>query len=175
MLLNIYWGCLAGGIIFALVTLIFGDLLGDAFQGLFHSLSFDHLEFLQPMVLVSGITVFGGTGVVLTQYTSLNPSPVVGISLMLAIVLTIIIYFAYVKPMKNSENSTAYSMGDLVGLTGEVITAVPAKGYGEVLIKVGAGHSNHIASSHYEEELSAGTKIFVTKVEQGIVFVVHQK
>ena len=175
MLLNIYWGCLFGGIIFALVTVIFGDLLGDAFQGLFHSLSFDHLDFLQPMVLVSGITIFGGTGVVLTRYTSLNPLPVIGISIMLTVVLTILIYFAYVKPMKNSENSTAYSMEDLVGLTGEVITAIPAKGYGEVLLKVGAGHSNHIASSQYGGELSTGTKIFVTKVEKSIVYVVHQK
>lgn len=175
MLLNIYWGCLFGGIIFALVTVIFGDLLGDAFNGLFHSLTFEHLEFLQPMVLVSGITIFGGSGILLTRYTSLTPVPVVVISIMLAALLSILIYFAYVKPMRNSENSTAYSMGDLVGLTGEVITAIPAKGYGEVLLKVGAGHSNHIASSQYEEELSTGTKIFVTKVEKSIVFVVHQK
>lgn len=174
MLLSIYWGCLFGGIIFAFVTVIFGDLLGDAFQGLFHSLSFDHLDFLQPMVLVSGITILGGTGVVLTQYTSLNPLPVAVLSFMLAILLTILIYFAYVLPMKNSENSTAYSMQDLVGLTGEVTTAIPAKGYGEVLLKVGAGHSNHIASSQYGEELPTETKIFVTKVEKGVVYVVHQ-
>jgi len=175
MLLNIYWGCLFGGIIFALVTVIFGDLLGDVFNGLFHSLSFDHLEFLQPMVLVSGITIFGGTGVLLTRYTSLTPLLVVVISIMLAILLSILIYFAYVKPMRNSENSTGYSMEDLVGLTGEVITAIPVKGYGEVLLKVGAGHSNHIASSQYGGELSTGTKIFVTKVEKSIVYVVHQK
>ncbi len=175
MLLNIYWGCLFGGIIFALVTVIFGDLLGDAFNGLFHSLAFDHLEFLQPMVLVSWITIFGGTGVVLTLYTSFAPLPVLIASITLAILVTILIYFAYVKPMKNSENSTAYSMEDLVGMIGEVITPIPTKGYGEVLLKVGAGHSNHIASSQYGEELSTGTKIFVTKVEKSIVYVVNQK
>lgn len=174
MLLNIYWGSLFGGLIFALVTVIFGDLWGDVFHGLFHSLSFDHFDFLQPMILVSGITIFGGTGVVLTRYTSIDPIPVVVISLMLAVVLSILIYFAYVKPMKNSENSTGYSMQDLVGLTGEVSTSIPVKGYGEVILKIGAGYSNHIAVSQYEEELPTGAKIFVTKVEKSIVFVVRQ-
>lgn len=173
-MLSIYWGCLFGGLIFALVVLIFGDLLGDAFQGLSHSLSFDHLDFLQPMVLVSGITVFGGTGVVLTQYTLLSLGTVMILSLILAVLLSILIYFAYVKPMKNSENSTAYSMQDLVGQTGEVTTTIPSKGYGEVILRIGAGHSNHIAMSHYEEELPTGTKIFVTQVEQSIVHVVRQ-
>lgn len=174
MLLNMYWGCLFGGLIFALVTVIFGDLLGDSLNGLFHSLSFDHLDFLQPMVLVSGITVFGGTGVMLTRYTLLLPSWIMILSTILAVLLSILIYFAYVKPMKNSENSTGYSMLDLVGLMGEVSTTVPTKGYGEVILKIGAGHANHIAASQYEEELPTGTKIFVVKVEKSIVFVVRQ-
>jgi membrane protein implicated in regulation of membrane protease activity len=174
MLLNFFWGCLLGGLIFALVTVIFGDLLGDVFHGLFDALSFEHLDFLQPMVFVSGITIFGGTGVVLTQYTSLNPLPVVVVSFLLAVLLSILIYFAYVKPMKNSENSTGYSMQDLVGLTGEVSTAIPAKGYGEVILRIGAGHANHIAASQNGEELATETNIFVAKVEKGIVYVVRQ-
>lgn len=85
MLLNIYWGCLLGGLIFALVTVIFGDLLGGVFHGLFDSISFDHFDFLQPMILVSGITIFGGAGVMLTKYTALEPPAVAIISLMLAV------------------------------------------------------------------------------------------
>lgn len=174
MLLNIYWGCLFGGLFFALVTVIFGDLLGDVLDGAFHSFSIGHLDFLQPMVLVSGITVFGGTGVILTRYTLLDSRQIGAISLIVAVLLSVLIYFAYVKPMKNSENSTAYSMQDLVGLTGDVSTAIPAKGYGEVILKIGAGRSNHIAASQYEEELPTGTPIFVTKVERSVVFVVRQ-
>lgn len=173
-MLDIYWGCLFGGLIFALVTLIFGDLLGDSLQGLFHALSFDHLDILQPMVLVSGITVFGGTGVVLTLYTQLTSGKIGILSVILAVVLSILIYFGYVKPMKNSENSIAYSMQDLVGLPGEVSVTVPAEGYGEVILKIGAGHSNHIAISQSGKELPTGTKIFVTKVEKSVVSVVNQ-
>lgn len=174
MLLNIYWGCLLGGLMFALVTIIFGDLLGGIFHGLFDSLSFDHLDFLQPMVVVSGIAILGGAGVMLTKYTSLAPQAVAIISLMLAVLLSVAIYFAYVKPMKNSENSTAFSMQDLIGLTGEVVTSVPAQGYGEVILRVGAGHSNQIAVSLNDEEIPTGTKIFVAKAEKNIVHVVRQ-
>lgn len=171
---QIYWGCLFGGLLFAFVTILFGDLLGDHLNGMFHSLAFDHLDFLQPMVLVSGITVFGGTGVMLTRYTQLNPRLIIFLSLLFAILLSILIYFAYVKPMKNSENSIAYSIQDLVGLPGEVSVAIPAKGYGEVILKIGAGHSNHIAISQNQKELPIGTKIFVTKVVEGVVSVVNQ-
>ncbi|AHF07048.1 hypothetical protein [Desulfitobacterium metallireducens] len=173
-MLDIYWGCLFGGLIFALVTLIFGDLLGDAFQGLFHSFSLDHFDILQPMVLVSGITVFGGTGAVLTLYTQLLTVIIAILALILAVVLSILIYFAYVKPMKNSENSIAYSMQDLVGIPGQVSVTIPAEGYGEVILKIGAGHSNHIAVSQSGQELPIGTKIFVIKVEKSIVSVVNQ-
>lgn len=174
MIEQIYWGCLFGGLLFAVVTLLFGDLLGDQLNGLFDSLAFDHLDFLQPMVLVSGITVFGGTGVMLTRYTQITPRLTIFLSLLLAILLSILIYFAYVKPMKNSENSIAYSMQDLVGLPGEVSVAIPGKGYGEVILKIGAGHVNHIAISQNQKELPIGTKIFVTKVAEGIVSVVNQ-
>lgn len=174
MLLNIYWGCLLGGLIFALVTVIFGDLLGGVFHGLFDSISFDHFDFLQPMILVSGITIFGGAGVMLTKYTALEPPAVAIISLMLAVLASVIIYLSYVKPMKNSENSTAFSMQDLVGLTGEVVTSVPAHGYGEVILKVGAGHSNQIAVSLNGERIPAGTRIFVAKVEKDFVHVMRQ-
>lgn len=65
-------------------------------------------------------------------------------------------------------------MQDLVGLPGEVSVAIPAAGYGEVILKIGAGHTNHIAVSKSGKELPIGTKIFVTKVVEGVVSVVIQ-
>lgn len=163
MMQGLFWSCLFGGLLFALVTIIFGDIFGDLLGDVF-----------QPMVLVSGITVFGAAGILLTRYTLMNPIVIVVLSIAFAISISIIIYFAYIRPMKNSENSIAYSMQDLVGLTGEVSVAIPAQGYGEVILKVGAGYSNHIALSYSGKELPIGTKIFVTKVENGVVSVVSQ-
>ena len=116
-MIDFYWGCFAAGILFAVISLIFGDILGDILDGIFDAISFDQVDFIHPMVIVGGITVFGGSGILLSQYTRLEPSMTVWLSLFNALVISVIVYFAYVKPMKNSENSTGFSVQDLVGKT----------------------------------------------------------
>ncbi len=168
---TVYWGCFYGGIIFALVTIIFGDILGDIFSGL-DALSFDHLDFLSPMVIVGGITAFGGAGIMLDRFTSLEPLTVSILSLVIAIALSILVYFIYVKPMKNAENSTSFTMSELVGKIGIVTVPVPAHGFGEVLIKIGAGNTNQIACSYDEEEFTQGTRVIVADIKDGVVNVI---
>ena len=170
-MLEIYWGCLIIGALFAVVTVIFGDLLGHVFDGLFSFLSLDHLDFFQPMVIVGGITVLGGTGVVLTRFTPLPALPVALLSLMSAVLLSSLVYFAYVKPMKGAESSTGFSVQDLIGKIGEVIVPIPAKGCGEVLIKIGAGNTNQIAASSDGEDIPAASRVVVAEVKEGVLYV----
>ncbi|MGI5880473.1 MAG: protease [Syntrophomonadaceae bacterium] len=165
---TVYWGCLYGGIIFALVTIIFGDILGDIFSGL-DSLSFDHLDFLSPMVIVGGITAFGGTGIMLDRLTSLETLIIIILSLIIAIALSVFVYFIYVRPMKNAENSNSYTMSDLVGKIGIVTVPVPKNGFGEVLIRIGAGNTNHIACSCDGEGFTQGTRVIVAEIKDGVV------
>lgn len=170
-MLEVYWMCLSGGVLFALVSIIFGDVLGDIFDGVFDALSFDHVDFLHPMVLVGGVTIFGGSGVMLSRYTAMEPVPVALLSLMIAIALSILVYFAYVKPMKNSENSTGFSMKDLVGKIGEVSVPIPVGGYGEVILKVGAGNTNQIAATLDQADIPAGTRVVVGETKDGVLYV----
>jgi len=171
VMLEVYWICLIGGVIFALISTVFGDLLGDFFDGIFDALSFDSFDFLHPMVLVSGITIFGASGVLLTKYSSMETLVVALLSLIIALALSIVLYFTYVKPMKNSENSIGYSMQDLVGKIGEVTVTIPVGGYGEVLLKVGAGNTNQIAASLEREEIPAGTRVVVGDTKEGVLYV----
>jgi len=169
--LEVYWTCLIGGVLFALVNIIFGDILGDMFGGFFDSLSMDHLDFLQPMVLVGGITIFGGSGIMLRQYTHLEPFPVALVSLMMSIAVSFLVYFSYVKPMKNSENSTGFSINDLVGKIGEVTVPIPVGGYGEVVVKVGAGNTNQIAANLEQVDIAAGERVVVGETKDGVLYV----
>lgn len=170
-MLEIYWGCLIIGALFAVITVIFGDFLSNVFDSLFDFLSSDHLEFFHPMVIVGGITTFGGAGLVLTGFTSLEAVPVALISLMNAVLLSFIVYFAYVKPMKGAESSTGFSVQDLIGKIGEVIVPIPARGYGEVFIKIGAGNTNQIAASSDAEDIPAGTRVVVAETRDGVLYV----
>jgi len=90
---------------------------------------------------------------------------------MSAVLLSSLVYFAYVKPMKGAESSTGFSVQDLIGKIGEVIVPIPAKGCGEVLIKIGAGNTNQIAASSDGEDIPAASRVVVAEVKEGVLYV----
>lgn len=168
---HLFWACLAGGVLFAVITVVFGDLISNALDGLLDFMSVDGHRIFEPMVLVSAITTFGGAGLLLLRYTPLAGASVIAAAFLISAVTGIIVYFAYVKPMENSENSTAFSIRDLSGRIGEVLVPIPPRGYGEVLVKAGAGNTNQIAASFDGEELEAGAKVVVVEVRDDTLFV----
>ncbi|MFB6363535.1 protease [Paenibacillus elgii] len=170
-MLGVYWGLLITGVLFALVTVLLGDLLSSALDGMFDFMSADVLHWLQPMVLFTAITVLGGAGVLLTGYTSLVAGAVFVLSLLAAAASAVLIYFVYVKPMEKTENSVAFSMQDLVGRVGEVTVPIPARGSGEVVMRIGGGVTNQIAESFDGAEIAAGLKVVTVEVKDGALLV----
>jgi len=168
---TLYMACLVSGILIALVSIIFGDWLGAALDGVLDLMSFDGLPWLQPMTIVGGITVFGGAGLLLERYTALTAAVVIIISLLIAIAVGAAVFFLYVRPMENSENSIAYSIAELSGKLGEVLVPIPSAGYGEVMIKAGAGVTNQIAASFDGEPIAEGAKVVVVEVKEGTLYV----
>lgn len=62
-------------------------------------------------------------------------------------------------------------MSDLPGKIGEITIPVPAAGYGEIMVKFGAGNSLHTAASFDHELLPAGIKVVVVEVREGVALV----
>ncbi len=152
-----------GGALYTLISTLFGDLLGGIFD-------FLAVDFLKPIVSASALTTFGGSGILLIRYTSMSTIVIVTLSVLIALILSVVIYFGYVKPMENSENSIGFSTSELPGKLGEVTVPIPAGGYGEVMIKLVSGNTLHIASSWDRKEISAGRLVVVVNVEDdGVV------
>lgn len=166
----IFWCCLAFGTLMAIVTLVFGDLL-DGVSGWFDWLTIDGHHLFQPVVLAGGITVFGGAGLLLHRYAPMAAAGVYVASAALAAAIGAAMYFVYVRPMKASENSVGFSMHDLEGKRAEVLTSIPATGFGEVLVKIGAGHTNQIAESFDKEDVPSGTEVVIVRVRGEVVYV----
>ncbi|CAM2846743.1 protease [Paenibacillus sediminis] len=164
----LYLGCLAGGVLFAIVTVLIGDVISHALDGIFDFLSID---FFKPVIIAGAITVFGGAGLLLTRYSSLSAGVNMIISILSAIAVSTLIYFGYVKPMENSENSTSFSIKELIGHLGEVSVSIPADGYGEVMVTIGATNTIHIAASFDKCNVSAGSRVVVVDVIEGILHV----
>ncbi|WP_152391804.1 protease [Paenibacillus guangzhouensis] len=163
-----YWGCLAFGALFALISVVLGDILSSAFDGLLDFLSID---FLQPMVIATAITTLGGAGILLTKYSTFSALICLGLAIVIALLLAVAVFFAYVKPMQNSENSTGFSIQDLQGKIGQVTVAIPSSGFGEVLVRIGAGHTNQIAASFDAVNIADGSQVVVVEIREGVAYV----
>lgn len=162
-----YWACLVSGIIFALIALIFDHSISNLFDGVFH-VSFD---FIQPVVIRSAITILGGTGILLTEYTTMSTVQTFVISLLSAVVFSIPVYFIYVKPMKNVENSIGFSIKELIGKTGEVIVPIPIGGYGQILLKTVSGYTHEPATSLKGEAIRKGEIVEILDVKNNVLYV----
>lgn len=173
-MLEIYWGCLIGGSLFTLLAVVIGEVAGGGHHDLPHGEMHggDHLlAFLRPTVIVSAITAFGGAGILLSRYGPASAAMGFVLALGAGIVVGLMIYFFYIKPMRKTENSVGYSMNDLVGMTGEVLTPIPERGYGEVIVKVGASHTAQIAASFDSTSIPSGSTVVVVQADRDTLYV----
>jgi membrane protein implicated in regulation of membrane protease activity len=167
-MLDVYWICLAGGLVFSVLTLLAGDLLDGVLDG-FDAL--DGFDLLDPLSIVGGVTVFGGAGVVISESTDLAPGTGAALAALIGLALAVAMHFVWVRPMKRSENSTGFSLREYHGKLGEVTTAIPAGGWGEVIVKMGASTTFRTAASFEGTPIPRGTRVVVVEVRDGDLFV----
>ncbi|MEM1116064.1 MAG: protease [Bacteroidota bacterium] len=163
---TIYWWCLGGGFALSLLLVVLGDVLEAAVDVLDGALdALDLGGVFDPLSGVFGVTVFGGAGLLLSTYMSLAPLPEAVIAVALGLVAAVGLHLVYVKPMKASENSTAFSVREYAGKTGELTTGVPASGYGEVVVRMGASTTFQTAASFSGDPIPTGTPVVVVEVD----------
>jgi hypothetical protein len=164
---TLFWGCFLTGILFTLASLLFGEVL----SGWADTLAGHPIAFLQPVVWVGGLTAFGGLGILLLHYSSLSAVLDLLLAAFAALLLSILTWLFYVKPMSRSEISSGFSMKELAGRIGEVTVAIPRIGYGEVMIKAGPGFTNQVAAGFQGAAIAAGLRVVVVEVRDGVLFV----
>lgn len=154
---TIYWYCLVGGFAVTLVLLVVGEVLEAALDVL------DGV--LDPLSGVAGLTLFGGAGVLLDSFAGFADLPEAALAALVGLVGAVALHVVYVKPMKRSENSTGFSVREYAGKTGELTTGVPAAGYGEVVVRMGAGTTFQTAASFSGDPIPTGTRVVVVEVD----------
>lgn len=164
---TIYWYCLIGGFAVSVLLVLAGDVLDaalDALDGI--------LDAFDPLSVVAGLTVFGGAGLLLDAYAPLADLPEAATAAAIATLAAVLLHVVYVKPMKRSENSTAFSVREYAGKRGELTTGVPADGFGEVIVRMGASTTFQTAASFSGAPIAAGTAVVVVEVGRDGVLLV---
>ncbi len=163
---TLYWYCLGGGFALTLLLLVVGEALEaavDALDGAFEAL--DLGDAFDPLSGIAGVTLFGAAGLGLDAYAGLADTPEVITAAVLGLVGAVALHFVYVMPMKRSENSTAFSVREYVGKTGELTTGVPATGFGEVVVRMGASTTFQTAASFSGDPIPTGVPVVVVEVD----------
>lgn len=162
------YGLMIGGAL-TLLYMLFGDVfdviggIGDVAPG----------SILNPTVILSFIAVFSGAGYVLELRAIFTSGTNILMALLIAVILVGIIHFFILVPLAKSEQSTAHSIRDYLHKEGEVITAIPADGVGEVLLTTKLGLSGQVGKSATGDDIPQGTMVRVVKITEDGVLVVE--
>ena len=160
----VYWLCLGGGLTVTLALVLF--------DGLLDALDLDLPDaLLDPLSLVGGLTAFGGAGVVLGELTALSTLPQVALAAVLGLALAVAMHFLYVRPMRRADQSSGFSMHEYAGKLGEVVTAIPARGFGEVVVPMGPQRTFRTAAAFEGEPIPRGAAVVVVEVREGTLYV----
>ncbi|TCP23407.1 hypothetical protein EV207_1326 [Scopulibacillus darangshiensis] len=153
--MTIYWDVLLGCLVLAIIFFLIGDILDGVLDGFFH-----------PLLLFGTLAVLSGTGILLTKYTSLPAGIVLGFGFALGVITYILIYNFLIVPLSRAESSNAYSAKEYQGRIAEVITSIPAHGYGEVLIGSATGSRSETARSFDNIDIISGKRVFIVEVDK---------
>lgn len=154
---------LYGFIIGAAITLLY-VLFGDIAEGL----SSGEIGFLNPTVILSFIAIFCGAGFIFEYTTELNTIIVSIISALISFALVSLIHMFILVPVSKAEQSTAYSLDELVGQLGKLTVPIPKDGLGQISIERNFGYYSHPAKSSDNQPIAVDSKVRIISVENGV-------
>nr|WP_202418766.1 hypothetical protein [Streptomyces sp. YIM 132580] len=137
------------------LSLIFGGVLEGMLDGVLDGL-FDGL--LSLPVIAGFISMLGFGGAVVLGTTGAGPfvATVVGVA---AGVVAGWLTWKFSKALMRDQTSSTPRGGDLVGTSGMVVTAIPAEGYGEVMLRLAGQPVKYAAKS--PTPVVRGTEVWV--------------
>jgi len=126
---------------------------------------------INPLVAVSFLTIFGGLGILGTEYFKWVAVLVFLVSLSSATIVSYLLYRFIAIPLYKSENSTDVSRDDLVSTPAEVISPIIKGGFGEIKYVVNdiryTGPAMHVDGEPVEQ----GKRVVIYKFENNVFYV----
>jgi hypothetical protein len=168
---QIYWYLLIGGVGLLIIILLLGDIM-DAITG--------HLDVLPfgPSEIVLFASFLGGVGLVLQKLIhSVFPSiGILIVSGIASLLLTFLISYFLIRPLKHMESSSAVNLEDMVGRIGFITMEIKdgSDSLGEVKVEHDLGYIFRTAISRDGKALPLDTEVVIWEVKDNR-FVVYQK
>ncbi|MFH9134691.1 NfeD family protein [Streptomyces sp. NPDC017524] len=149
--MTIFLGLGIAGIVLLALSLIFGGILEGLFDGLFDGL-------LSLPVIAGFLSMLGFGGAIVLGSTSAGTLVATAIGVAAGLVAAWLTWKLSKALMRDQTDATPRG-SDLIGTSGSVVTAIPAEGYGEVLLRLGGQPVKYAAKS--AAPVARGTEIWV--------------
>ncbi|OEJ39516.1 hypothetical protein AR457_20170 [Streptomyces agglomeratus] len=131
--MNVFLGLGVAGIVLLALSLIFDGILEGLFGGVLDGL-FDGL--LSLPVVAGFLSMFGFGGAIGLGATGLGAGAATGVGVAAGVAAGWLAWRFSRALMRDQTHATPRGT-DLVGTSGSVVTAIPADGYGEVMVRLG--------------------------------------
>ncbi|OEJ26419.1 hypothetical protein AS594_19930 [Streptomyces agglomeratus] len=131
--MNVFLGLGVAGIVLLALSLIFDGILEGLFGGVLDGL-FDGL--LSLPVVAGFLSMFGFGGAIVLGATGLGAGAATGVGVAAGVAAGWLAWRFSRALMRDQTHATPRGT-DLVGTSGSVVTAIPADGYGEVMVRLG--------------------------------------
>ena len=144
------------------IYLFFADL-ADA--------SVDGVPFFDPAVILSFITFTAAIGYLMEKFFSISSVISFLIAIIVASLLTVLLYYFLLLPLRSAEVSLAYTDESLESQVAKVIVPIPLDGFGEILIESVNGIISKRAASYHNVEIPYDTQVLIIEVRDGTAYV----
>jgi membrane protein implicated in regulation of membrane protease activity len=129
------------------------------------------MPFLNFGTITAFLAWFGGTGYLLTRYSSLVVAGVLTLAIVAGLVGATIVFWFLAKVLLKHDRDLDPADYERVGVLGRISSPIRAGGTGEIIFSQEGTRQTCGARSENGEALLRGTEVIVTRYEHGIAYV----
>ena len=137
----------------------------------FADVSIEGTPFLDPATILSFITFTAASGYLLERLFNLSSLITFIIALVISSLLTALLYYFLLIPLRSAEVSLAYTEESLESQVGKVIVPIPIDGFGEIIIESVNGIISKRAASFHQVEIPYNTQVLIIEMRDGTAMV----
>ncbi len=179
----IYGICLVTGLIFTVVSVLFGHFFGHSghvagsggnVEAGADSSDAPGMSVFSPTIMASFITAFGGFGLIFTQFPATSSAAISApLSLLGGSAVAGVLFAFFRSIFRHTQGSSESHVARLIGVEANVITPIPENGVGEIAYVVGDTRYTAPARSESGVGVASGRMVKITRIV-GTQFYVQQ-
>jgi membrane protein implicated in regulation of membrane protease activity len=154
------------GLVLLLITVVLDDVVGGILDGLHMGVDVGGVS-IAPIAL-GFVAMFGIGGLFGTTVLDMESAPASLIGAVSGILGAAMVYGMF-NVLARSESPEAYSISDMVGITGRVVVGIPKGRYGEVVVSFGG--ASHKKGATADLDIRSGEMVTVTGVAGTVLIV----